>query len=200
MFEESQTGQLLRPIHFRKANRLRSVGATNLNSKSSRSHAILTINITRYLGDRSMLFLHHLVTRLIVMSQLFVVQSTWWTSPGARTTRYRNPKWLFESNTCLRVICKLTGNDSERMLESAAINKSLSVLGQVVHDLNRGASRVPFRNSKLTRLLQDALGGSSLGLLICNIAPGRTFRTDTLNTLKCGLKNWLENIADNGPL
>lgn len=90
------------------------------------------------------------------------------------------------------------------MAESAAINKSLSVLGQVVHALNSGAvshcfisvdfvtdcslvfyqSRIPYRNSKLTRILQDALGGSSVGLLICNLAPGNKFRQDTLNTLK----------------
>ena len=87
------------------------------------------------------------------------------------------------------------------MAESAAINKSLSVLGQVVHALNQGAvcdhltarldiplilpqSRIPYRNSKLTRILQDALGGSSVGLLICNLAPGTKFRQDTLNTLK----------------
>lgn len=89
------------------------------------------------------------------------------------------------------------------MAESAAINKSLSVLGQVVHALNQGAvrthkflrspalahncaiqSRIPYRNSKLTRILQDALGGSSVGLLICNLAPGVKFRQDTLNTLK----------------
>ncbi|KAK7680221.1 hypothetical protein QCA50_016730 [Cerrena zonata] len=78
---------------------------------------------------------------------------------------------------------KLTGNDPSRMAESSAINKSLSVLGQVVHALNQGASRVPYRNSKLTRILQDALGGSSIGLLICNIAPPPKYRQDTLNTL-----------------
>ncbi|EKM57950.1 uncharacterized protein PHACADRAFT_193079 [Phanerochaete carnosa HHB-10118-sp] len=78
---------------------------------------------------------------------------------------------------------KMTGNDPSRMAESAAINKSLSTLGQVVHALNKGHSRIPYRNSKLTRLLQDALGGSSVGLLICNLAPGTKFRQDTLNTL-----------------
>ncbi|GJJ14872.1 hypothetical protein Clacol_009141 [Clathrus columnatus] len=66
---------------------------------------------------------------------------------------------------------KLTGNDPFRMAESAAINKSLTVLGQVVHALNTTASRIPYRDSKLTRLLQDALGGSAIGLLICNLAP-----------------------------
>jgi kinesin family member 22 len=87
------------------------------------------------------------------------------------------------------------------MAESAAINKSLTVLGQVVHALNTNAvrysaccsrfllmhidqARIPYRDSKLTRILQDALGGSSVGLLICNLAPGLKFRQDTLNTLK----------------
>ncbi|KAJ7500900.1 P-loop containing nucleoside triphosphate hydrolase protein [Mycena galericulata] len=79
---------------------------------------------------------------------------------------------------------KLTGNDPSRMAESSSINKSLLVLGQVVHALNTGASRIPYRNAKLTRILQDALGGSSVGLLICNLAPGAKFRQDTLNTLK----------------
>lgn len=83
---------------------------------------------------------------------------------------------------------RLTGNDPTRMAESAAINKSLSVLGQVVHALNQGASRIPYRNSKLTRILQDALGGSSIGLLICNIAPGVKFRQDTLNTLNFAVR------------
>jgi kinesin family member 22 len=106
------------------------------------------------------------------------------------------------------------------MAESSAINKSLSVLGQVVRDLNANKvrrlfsvyvsscqsspsssyfpprvcitdfliaafqSRIPYRNSKLTRILQDALGGHSISLLICNIAPGMKFRQDTLNTLQ----------------
>jgi hypothetical protein len=51
---------------------------------------------------------------------------------------------------------KLTGNDPERMRESAAINKSLTVLGNVVDALNKRASRVPYRDSKLTRVLQGS--------------------------------------------
>ncbi|KIY48777.1 kinesin-domain-containing protein, partial [Fistulina hepatica ATCC 64428] len=81
-----------------------------------------------------------------------------------------------------------TGNDAQRMVESSAINKSLSALGQVVDALNRGDSRIPYRNSRLTRVLSDALGGSSLGLIICNVAPGERFRQDTLNTLKFACK------------
>ncbi|KAF8518380.1 kinesin-domain-containing protein [Hysterangium stoloniferum] len=127
----------------------RSVGATNLNHASSRSHAVLAITVTRLdvEGHRAL------------MGKINLVDLA-----GS------------ENN-------KLTGNDPSRMAESSAINKSLTVLGQVVHALNTNATRIPYRDSKLTRILQDALGGSSIGLLICNLAPGMKFRQDTLNTL-----------------
>ncbi|KAJ7633727.1 P-loop containing nucleoside triphosphate hydrolase protein [Mycena rosella] len=70
---------------------------------------------------------------------------------------------------------KLTGNGPSRMVESVAMNKSLSMLGQV--------PRIPYRNAKFTRIPQDMLGGSSVGLLICNLAPGAKFRQDMLNIL-----------------
>ncbi|CDO76921.1 hypothetical protein BN946_scf185006.g3 [Trametes cinnabarina] len=139
---------------FSRANKQRSVGSTNLNSVSSRSHAILTLHIT--VADSS--------NNLTLSGKLNLVDLA-----GS------------ENN-------KLTGNDASRMAESAAINKSLSVLGQVVHALNQGASRIPYRNSKLTRILQDALGGNSVGLLICNLAPGTKFRQDTLNTLNFAVR------------
>ncbi|KAK0489541.1 kinesin-like protein [Armillaria luteobubalina] len=127
----------------------RSVGATKLNHASSRSHAVLTIEVT--MTDHQT---HRTITGKMNLVDL----------AGSENNKH-------------------TGNDASRMQESAAINKSLSVLGQVVRNLNTGESRIPFRNSKLTRILQDALGGSSVGLLICNIAPGIKFRKDTLNTL-----------------
>lgn len=44
---------------------------------------------------------------------------------------------------------------------------------------------MPYRDSKLTRILQDTLGGNSVGLLICGLTPDPRFRQDTINTLKC---------------
>ncbi|KAI0367731.1 kinesin-domain-containing protein [Pilatotrama ljubarskyi] len=148
---------------FSHANKQRSVGSTNLNAVSSRSHAILTLHVT--VTDHS--------NNTTLSGKLNLVDLA-----GS------------ENN-------KLTGNDASRMAESAAINKSLSVLGQVVHALNQGASRIPYRNSKLTRILQDALGGNSVGLLICNLAPGTKFRQDTLNTLNFAVRT--KNIQ-NKPL
>ncbi|KAG5641661.1 hypothetical protein DXG03_004527 [Asterophora parasitica] len=139
---------------YNQATKHRSVGATNLNRASSRSHAVLTIE-TRMFDP---------VENRTLTGKINLVDLA-----GS------------ENN-------KLTGNDPSRMAESAAINKSLSVLGQVVHALNQGASRIPYRNSKLTRILQDALGGTSVGLLICNLAPGIKFRQDTLNTLNFAVR------------
>ncbi|KDQ53292.1 hypothetical protein JAAARDRAFT_137340 [Jaapia argillacea MUCL 33604] len=139
---------------YSRATKHRSVGATNLNRASSRSHAVLTIEVA--IGD--------LASDMTLTGKINLVDLA-----GS------------ENN-------KLTGNDASRMAESAAINKSLSVLGQVVHALNQGASRIPYRDSKLTRLLQDALGGSAVGLLICNLAPGMKFRQDTLNTLNFAVR------------
>ncbi|KAF7305126.1 Kinesin-like protein [Mycena kentingensis (nom. inval.)] len=112
---------------YSTATSRRSVGATRLNDQSSRSHAVLTLNISTREGS---------VVREGKINLVDLAGS--------------------ENN-------KQTGNDQSRMAESKAINTSLQTLGMVVHALNKGDTRIPYRNSKLTRLLQDALGGSSVG-------------------------------------
>ncbi|KAH9250838.1 hypothetical protein BASA81_011348 [Batrachochytrium salamandrivorans] len=84
---------------------------------------------------------------------------------------------------------KRTGNVGARMVESGAINKSLFVLGQVVEALNKGQPRIPYRDSKITRLLQDSLGGSAVGLMIACCAPGEQHYWDTYNTLNFASKS-----------
>ncbi|KAJ3743433.1 kinesin-domain-containing protein, partial [Lentinula detonsa] len=143
---------------FRAASQNRTTGATLLNRASSRSHAMLSI-------------------------ELEVITAP---TPETREMTYNGKINLVdlagsENN-------KHTGNslaNPTRLAESAAINKSLSTLGQVVHALNTGASRIPYRDSNLTRLLSASLGGKALGktILLCNLAPGVKFRSDVLNTL-----------------
>lgn len=82
-----------------------------------------------------------------------------------------------------------TGNEGIRLKESGAINSSLFALGQVVDALNQGLCQVPYRNSKLTRLLQDSLGGSAHSCMIANIAPEMRFYADTVNTLNFASKS-----------
>lgn len=76
-----------------------------------------------------------------------------------------------------------TANVGDRLAESGAINRSLFVLSQVVDALNTGNPRIPYRDSKLTRLLQDSLGGRALALMIANVAPSEASSYETLRTL-----------------
>ncbi|KAJ9514843.1 hypothetical protein QJQ45_028616 [Haematococcus lacustris] len=71
----------------------------------------------------------------------------------------------------------------QQLKESQSINKSLSALGDVVSALQRRTPHVPFRNSKLTQVLQDALSGSSKVLLVCNVAPEAASASETLSSL-----------------
>jgi hypothetical protein len=85
-----------------------------------------------------------------------------------------------------------TDNTGQRLAESGAINSSLFVLGQVVDALSRGNGvRIPYRDSKLTRLLQDSLGGRAHALLITNVAPTEAFLADTHNSLSFAAKSRL---------
>ncbi len=53
-------------------------------------------------------------------------------------------------------------------MESGGINLALFVLGKVIDAINAGQQRVPYRDSKLTRLLQDSVGGNSVCVMLCN--------------------------------
>ncbi|KAF3704455.1 Kinesin-like protein KIF22 [Channa argus] len=85
-----------------------------------------------------------------------------------------------------------TGNKGIRLKESGAINLSLFTLSKVVDSLNSGtAIRVPYRDSKLTRLLQDSLGGSAHSVMITNIAPEYKYYFDTFSALNFAAKSKL---------
>jgi len=74
----------------------------------------------------------------------------------------------------------------QQLRETQAINKSLSSLGDVIFALASGAKHVPFRNSKLTHLLQGSLGGNCKTLMIVNLAP--TSPAESLCSLRFGHK------------
>lgn len=78
---------------------------------------------------------------------------------------------------------KKTGAEGERLVEAAKINQSLSCLGNVISKLVARAPFIPYRDSKLTRLLQDSLGGNSRTLMCANISPASTNYEETLSTL-----------------
>lgn len=75
-----------------------------------------------------------------------------------------------------------TDNGKERLIESAAINKSLFVLSQCIDAIGRGDRRIPYRESKMTRIL--SLGqNNGITVMILNLAPLRSYHLDTLSSL-----------------
>ena len=83
-----------------------------------------------------------------------------------------------------------TGATGDRLKEGCAINKSLTVLGQCISILADKAIRkqkgavVPYRDSALTRILQNALGGNSKTIMICALSPASINYEETLSTLR----------------
>uniref|UniRef100_A0A452UQT4 Kinesin family member 13A n=1 Tax=Ursus maritimus TaxID=29073 RepID=A0A452UQT4_URSMA len=138
-----------------EGNKSRTVAATNMNEESSRSHAVFNIIITQTLYD-----LQSGVRRRSV-------RSAWWT-------------WHVSK----------TGAAGERLKEGSNINKSLTTLGLVISSLadqaaGKGKNKfVPYRDSVLTWLLKDNLGGNSQTSMIATISPAADNYEETLSTLR----------------
>ncbi|KAG0138003.1 P-loop containing nucleoside triphosphate hydrolase protein [Tuber indicum] len=82
-----------------------------------------------------------------------------------------------------------TGASGQTLEEAKKINKSLSALGMVINALTDGKStHVPYRDSKLTRILQESLGGNSRTTLIINCSPSSYNDDETLSTLRFGMR------------
>ncbi|KAH6940454.1 hypothetical protein HPB50_000061 [Hyalomma asiaticum] len=135
-------------------NQNRSVGATNMNLHSSRSHAIFIITVEH--SDLGPDGKHH-----IRVGKLNLVDLA-----GSE----RQAK---------------TGTSGDRQKEAIKINLSLSALGNVISALVDGkSSHMPYRDSKLTRLLQDSLGGNAKTIMVANIGPASYNYEETLTTLR----------------
>ena len=80
----------------------------------------------------------------------------------------------------------VTGATGKRLEESKSINKSLSTLGNVITALTapKGRSHIPYRDSKLTRILEDSLGGNCKTTMMAMISPSNDAFSESLSTLK----------------
>jgi kinesin family protein 11 len=77
-----------------------------------------------------------------------------------------------------------SGAMEERAKETGNINKSLLTLGRVINKLVEGQTHIPYRDSKLTRLLQESLGGRAKTVIIATVSPSLICMDETLNTLE----------------
>ncbi|KAL8177149.1 UNVERIFIED_CONTAM: Chromosome-associated kinesin kif4b, partial [Gekko kuhli] len=141
-------------ICLEQGNNSRTVAATAMNTQSSRSHAIFTISVEQRSKENTNVSLH---------SKLHLVDL-------AGSERQKKTK-----------------AEGDRLREGININKGLLCLGNVISALGEEAKRgnfVPYRDSKLTRLLQDSLGGNSHTLMIACVSPADSNLEETLNTLR----------------
>ncbi|KAG5645219.1 hypothetical protein DXG03_006636 [Asterophora parasitica] len=81
-----------------------------------------------------------------------------------------------------------SGAENKRAREAGMINQSLLTLGRVINALVDKASHIPYRESKLTRLLQDSLGGRTKTCIIATISPARSNMEETLSTLDYAIR------------
>lgn len=134
----------------------RTIRATKYNEKSSRSHALLQFSIE--VESRGL----ESSTTIIRRAKLNLVDLA------------GSEKW--DSGVVTR---------SDRSKELTSINQSLSALGNVISALvNSKRSHIPFRNSKLTRLLQDSLGGNTRTVVIATITSSESAVDETISTLQ----------------
>ncbi|XP_048618137.1 kinesin-like protein KIN-4A isoform X3 [Brassica napus] len=145
----------------------RATGSTNMNNQSSRSHAIFTISVEQMRK---------------------INNNTDSPENGSLKEEYLCAK-LHLVDLAGSERAKRTGSDGMRFKEGVHINKGLLALGNVISALGdekkrKDGAHVPYRDSKLTRLLQDSLGGNSRTVMIACISPADINAEETLNTLK----------------
>ncbi|KAK0391770.1 hypothetical protein NLU13_1269 [Sarocladium strictum] len=138
-----------------QGNEYRTVSPTEANATSSRSHAVLQINIAQKDRNADVNEPHTMATLSII--------------DLAGSER-----------------ASVTKNRGERLVEGANINKSLLALGGCINALcdRRGRAHVPYRNSKLTRLLKFSLGGNCKTVMIVCVSPSSAHFDETQNTLR----------------
>lgn len=145
-----------------EGNKARTVAATNMNETSSRSHAVFTLMLTQKKLDTQTKMEAEKVAKISLVDL-------------AGSERANS-----------------TGATGARLKEGAEINRSLSTLGRVIAALadmsttkkKKGGNQVPYRDSVLTWLLKDSLGGNSMTAMIAAVSPADINYDETLSTLR----------------
>ncbi|XP_043675937.1 kinesin-like protein KIF19 isoform X2 [Vespula pensylvanica] len=151
----NSTEEVMQLLH--KGNKARMVEPTAANETSSRSHALLSVTV-RQSSSPVKESGQHLRTKL-KQGRLFMIDLA-----GSERA-------------------KQTQNKGKRLQEGAHINRSLLALSNCIKALSGGARFVNYRDSKLTRLLKDALGGNCRTVMIAHVSPASVHRDESKNTL-----------------
>ncbi|XP_057412986.1 kinesin-like protein KIF21A isoform X5 [Balaenoptera acutorostrata] len=152
----------------------RTTASTQMNVQSSRSHAIFTIHLCQ--------------TRMCPQIDAECATDNKVISESSQMNEFETltAKFHFVDLAGSERL-KRTGATGERAKEGISINCGLLALGNVISalgDKSKRATHVPYRDSKLTRLLQDSLGGNSQTIMIACVSPSDRDFMETLNTLK----------------
>uniref|UniRef100_A0A8C0XIG3 Kinesin motor domain-containing protein n=1 Tax=Castor canadensis TaxID=51338 RepID=A0A8C0XIG3_CASCN len=152
----------------------RTTASTQMNVQSSRSHAIFTIHVCQ--------------TRVCPQVDAENATDNKMVSEASQMNEFETltAKFHFVDLAGSERL-KRTGATGERAKEGISINCGLLALGNVISalgDKSKKATHVPYRDSKLTRLLQDSLGGNSQTIMIACVSPSDRDFMETLNTLK----------------
>ena len=158
---------------FLAGEKNRTVASTKMNSHSSRSHAIMIIKVEKGI--------------LISPEKIKEIANI---SPDAlKNERIMTKSLLFLVDLAGSERVKKTGADSIRLNEAKKINFSLLVLGNCIKSLSDGkGGHVSYRDSKLTRLLQESLGGNAKTSLIVTLSPSSYNTDETISSLGFGQK------------
>ncbi|KAK9778876.1 hypothetical protein SCAR479_04112 [Seiridium cardinale] len=168
--EVNSVHDLMNALSFGSA--IRQTDATAINAKSSRSHAVFSLNLVQRKPKTTTAAEKRFSVPLEAMS-------------GAETWVTTDSKLHFVDLAGSERL-KNTGAQGDRAKEGISINAGLAALGKVISQLssrNAGA-HVSYRDSRLTRLLQDSLGGNAITYMIACVTPAEFHLSETLNTVQ----------------
>ncbi|KAH8907310.1 kinesin-domain-containing protein [Coniochaeta sp. PMI_546] len=170
--EINSVDDLMNALNF--GSTLRQTDATAINARSSRSHAVFSLNLVQ--RKNKLQEAKGPEKRFSVPIEAMTGAETWVTTDSklhfvdlAGSERLKN-----------------TGAQGERAKEGISINAGLAALGKVISQLSsrQAGSHVSYRDSKLTRLLQDSLGGNAITYMVACVTPPEFHLSETLNTVQ----------------
>ncbi|KAI8092484.1 uncharacterized protein BX664DRAFT_88480 [Halteromyces radiatus] len=168
--------------YLEQGTKSRATGATDMNEKSSRSHAIFSVTLLQEKSSSTTIP----INRSESPSPLNIKRSSVRQPHDDGDSLITTSKFHFVDLAGSERL-KRTAAEGDRRKEGININAGLHALGNVISALGDSSKRgthVPYRDSKLTRLLQDSLGGNATTLMIACASPVEFNLSETLNTLQ----------------